>query len=144
MKFGNTQSKDLIVHRDERGHLFEVLRSDDHLFEGFGQVYVNYTLPGIVRGFHRHFKHSDIICCLVGSILLVTVDDVGNLEEQVISENEPRLIKIPPTIWHGFQGISKEAALTMSVVKYPFNPDTPDVEIVDAFDNPWSYQWRQL
>ena len=41
--------KELKVIPDERGRLMEILRSDDKLFERFGQVYVTTTYPGVVK-----------------------------------------------------------------------------------------------
>jgi dTDP-4-dehydrorhamnose 3,5-epimerase len=41
--------KDLKVIPDERGLLMEMLRSDDEVFQKFGQVYVTMVYPGVDR-----------------------------------------------------------------------------------------------
>ena len=51
--------KPLRIHADERGYLFEMLRSDEPLFQGFGQSYVTAVYPGVVKGWHFHKKQYD-------------------------------------------------------------------------------------
>ena len=37
---------------DERGRLMEILRRDEEIFGGFGQVYLTTTYPGVVKAWH--------------------------------------------------------------------------------------------
>ena len=46
--------KKLKVIADERGRLMEILRADDEMFTGFGQVYMTTAYPGVVKGWHYH------------------------------------------------------------------------------------------
>ena len=39
---------------DERGRLMEMLRCDDPIFKGFGQVYLTTAYPGVVKAWHYH------------------------------------------------------------------------------------------
>ncbi|HEA47125.1 MAG TPA: dTDP-4-dehydrorhamnose 3,5-epimerase, partial [bacterium] len=41
--------KKLKILKDERGALFEILRSDDKIFEKFGQVYISKCKLGWVK-----------------------------------------------------------------------------------------------
>lgn len=43
-------TKSLKLIPDERGHLMEILRNDDAIFEKFGQVYKTTAYPGVVKG----------------------------------------------------------------------------------------------
>ena len=55
--------RDLPVHSDDRGNLFEMLRKDDPEYTKFGQVYlVEDRTPFTIRAFHRHFKLWDWFC----------------------------------------------------------------------------------
>src|ERR1700709_700387 len=47
----------LRVARDPRGYLFEPLGSS---FEGFHNVHVVFTVPGVVRGNHYHLKGTEV------------------------------------------------------------------------------------
>ena len=44
--------KKLKVVSDERGRLMEMLRADDEMFQGFGQVYMTTAYPGAVSYTH--------------------------------------------------------------------------------------------
>ena len=46
--------KQLKVIPDERGRLMEILRNDDDIFTGFGQVYLTTTYPQVVKAWHYH------------------------------------------------------------------------------------------
>ena len=49
MAIDGVRTKALRVIPDERGRLMEILRCDDDLFEGFGQVYMTAVYPGVVK-----------------------------------------------------------------------------------------------
>ena len=66
--------KNLKVVPDERGRLTEILRRDDEVFSGFGQVYVTTTLPGVVKAWHKHLKQADNIACVAGMIKVALYD----------------------------------------------------------------------
>jgi dTDP-4-dehydrorhamnose 3,5-epimerase len=144
-KYKNIKSNNLDIKSDARGSLAEILRADNELFEKFGQVYFTKTLPLQIRGIHRHRLHADMICCISGMINLLTISDENNcphLEEILLDGRTPVLIKIPTKIWHGWQCISEEPALVVSITETPFNPAFPDAEQVDPIQNLWSYKWK--
>ncbi|MBN1268353.1 MAG: dTDP-4-dehydrorhamnose 3,5-epimerase, partial [Kiritimatiellae bacterium] len=51
---------------DERGRLMEILRNDDEIFKGFGQVYVTTCKPGYAKAWHFHRHQEDNFVCLAG------------------------------------------------------------------------------
>jgi len=53
------QVKTLKMIADERGWLMEMLRSDEDLYQGFGQVYMTAAYPGVVKGWHYHKLQVD-------------------------------------------------------------------------------------
>ncbi len=63
--------KDLKFIPDERGRLMEILRSDEEIFQKFGQIYMTTNYPGVVKAWHYHQKQTDNICCLKGMIKIV-------------------------------------------------------------------------
>ena len=58
--------KTLVIHPDQRGRLFEILRSDDSIFKRFGQVYVTTAYPGVVKAWHYHKKQEDYFVVVQG------------------------------------------------------------------------------
>jgi dTDP-4-dehydrorhamnose 3,5-epimerase len=139
--------KKLKLIRDERGRLMEILRRDDRLFEQFGQVYITTAYPGVVKAWHYHKKQTDNFTCVGGMMRLGLYDarkdspTFGNVEEHVISLENPLLVKIPPEVYHGFKCISDKEALVVNTVTEPYNPGEPDEYRVDAFDNDIPFDW---
>src|SRR3989338_4253487 len=109
--------KKLKVIPDERGRLMEILRSDDDIFKEFGQVYMTTAKPGVVKAWHYHKIQTDNFACVSGKIRLALYDARKNsktykeINEFVISLDDPLLVQIPPNVYHGFKCISKEEAI---------------------------------
>ncbi|MEK6655022.1 MAG: dTDP-4-dehydrorhamnose 3,5-epimerase family protein, partial [Thermodesulfobacteriota bacterium] len=66
--------KKLRVISDERGRLMEILRADDEVFHGFGQVYMTTAYPGVVKGWHYHKRQFDNMAVVRGMMKIVLYD----------------------------------------------------------------------
>ncbi len=142
--------KELRVHPDARGRLFEVLRADeDEYYSGFGQVYVTTTYPGVVKAWHLHRKQTDFFCCVRGMIRLAVYDDRegsptrGELNEWCLGEHRMIAVKIPPGVLHGFQCVSETEAMVINTVDYPYNPTEPDEYRTHPHDNDIPFDWTR-
>ncbi len=131
-----------------RGHLMEAQRADDLHYPGFGQAYVTMTNAGVVRAWYRHRLQIDQIALIKGSLLLVLFDSrsesptYGTVIELRISDDSPKMIQIPPGVWHGFCAIGQEQLFLLHLNSVPFNPSNTDEERL-AEDNPAiPYQWK--
>ena len=85
------QVKTLKVIADERGWLMEMLRKDDDLFAGFGQVYMTAGYPGVVKGWHYHKKQIDNFACIKSMMKVVLYDpreDSATLARSTSSASE--------------------------------------------------------
>ena len=139
--------KPLRVISDERGYLFEMLRSDEPLFERFGQSYCTAVYPGVVKAWHYHQKQTDHFVCVHGMPKVVLYDDRkgsptrGLVNEFFIGERNPVLLVIPRLVWHGMKGIGSETALIVNHPTEPYNPKEPD-EYRKPYDSPdIPYDW---
>jgi dTDP-4-dehydrorhamnose 3,5-epimerase len=118
---------------DDRGWLMEILRADEpELFQGFGQVYVSATYPGVVKGWHYHKLQLDNFACVAGMVKLVLVDTrAGSVTEGVVNEFvigslNPMLVQVPKLVYHGWKCIGSEVALVVNVPTEPYRYDDPD------------------
>ena len=84
------KTKTLRVIPDERGRLMEVLRSDDTIFEKFGQIYVTTAYPGVVNEFFMGDHHQ--------ILLKVPAGIVHGFK--CISDRESIVINIPTEVYH--------------------------------------------
>lgn len=143
------QVKPLKVIPDERGRLMEMLRADDPLFRGFGQVYMTTAYPGVVKAWHYHRKQWDHFVCVRGMMKVVLFDGRdessthGNVKEYFIGEQRPALIQIPPMVYHGFKCISETEAIVVNTVTEVYNYEDPDEFRVDAHKNDIPYDWAR-
>jgi dTDP-4-dehydrorhamnose 3,5-epimerase len=132
---------------NERGRLMEVQRSDDPEFPGFGQVYVTQSFAGVTKAWYRHRTQVDQIAVITGLAKLVLFDDraasptQGSLNEIVFGELAPRLVLIPPGVWHGFRAIGPSDAFFLHINDTPFDHSAPDEDRIAPDDISIPYQW---
>jgi dTDP-4-dehydrorhamnose 3,5-epimerase len=114
---------------DERGAVLHMLRADSPLFMGFGEIYFSLVLPGVVKGWKRHRRLTQHFAVPVGQIRLVLFDDrpdspsVGRLEELLLGRPDRYdLVRIPPGLWYGFQGLGAIPALVANCTDFPHDP----------------------
>jgi len=140
--------KDLIVRRDYRGRLMEILRCDEEIFSRFGQVYMTTAKPGIVKGWHYHKKQTDNFALVKGKGRVGLYDNRQKsptkraFMEILLSEKKPKLIRIPPRIYHGFECLGKEEAIFINIPDKPYKIDSPDEIRIHPFNNDIPLKWK--
>lgn len=144
--------KPLELKNDFRGFLMEMLRSDDALFQRFGQVYITGCRRGLAKAWHYHSVQIDHFVCVAGRALLVLCDTRegspthGRAQEFVLeappSENHPPLlVQIPPFVVHGFTALDCDEARIVNVPTQLYRYDDPD-EHRFPWDSPEvPYRW---
>lgn len=141
--------KKLKMLPDERGRLMEILRCDDEIFKKFGQVYMTTALPGVVKAWHYHKIQTDYFFCIAGKMCLALYDARENsptfkeVNEFILTLDEPKVVQIPNMVYHGFKGISKEEAIIINVPTEPYSPASPDEYRLDPYENDIPYNWKE-
>ena len=123
---------------DERGAVLHMVRSDWPIFERFGEIYFSEVNHGHVKAWKRHRLMTQHFAVPRGRIRLVIHDtrpdspSLGVIETIILGRPDRYLlIKIPPGLWYGFQGVSEEPALLANMADRPHDPyesETLDVE----------------
>jgi dTDP-4-dehydrorhamnose 3,5-epimerase len=141
--------KPLKVFCDERGRLMEVLRSDDELFQNFGQVYITSAYPGVVKAWHYHKVQTDHFAVVHGMAKIVLYDSrdesptKGEVNQFFAGGPRAVLIRIPPLVYHGYKCISEHETIIMNVPTELFNYDQPDEHRVPPNDPSIPYDWAR-
>lgn len=141
--------KDLNLLPDERGYLMEILRSDDPLFQRFGQAYVTAAYPGVVKAWHFHTRQTDHFCVVKGMAKVVLYDPRedsptrGEVNEFVIGEQKPRLVVIPPLVYHGYKNIGPETVLLLNMPTEVYDYAEPDEHRVAPHAGAVPYDWTR-
>lgn len=129
---------------DERGTIYHMLRRDDPHFIEFGEIYFTSIYRRVVKGWHRHSAMTLNYACIAGRVKLVLYDDRpdsptrGALMERFLGPDDYALVVIPPGLWVGMKGMTKEAVVA-NCATVPHDPD--DTERLDPFSSAIPYDW---
>ena len=141
--------KPLKVIPDERGRLMEIMRSDDDMFEKFGQIYMTTAYPGVVKGWHYHKLQADHFVVLHGMMKVVLYDDrensptKGEVNVFFLGEHNMQMLKIPKLVWHGFKCISEYEAAVINIPTEIYNYEKPDEYREKPHGGKIPYDWSR-
>ncbi|MBO4905018.1 MAG: capsular polysaccharide biosynthesis protein CapF [Lachnospiraceae bacterium] len=112
----------LTMHKDERGSFTEFLRTDDR-----GQVSVNISRPGIVKGGHWHNTKNEKFLVVKGTGL-IRLRKIGSTEvtEYRVSGDDLTVVDIPCGYTHTIANTGDEDMVTVMWVNEAYNPDKGD------------------
>jgi len=142
--------KQIKVNADDRGRLAEILRSDDEVFDKFGQVYFTTVYPGVVKAWHFHKLQDDHFCCVHGMIKVGLYDaregspTKGQTQEVVMGEHHMVLLRIPKGVYHGFKGLGVKEAIVINVPSVAYNRAQPDEHRLPARTEQIPFDWDSV
>lgn len=134
-------------HCDDRGYVMEVLRRDAPHFMDFGQAYISTCYPGIIKAWHCHRKQTDHFCVLSGMAKIGFYDDRpesptrGEKMSVVIGDDNPLLVQIPPSVWHGQMCLGGTTSVLLNIPTHLYDYAAPDEERRDPFDPAIGFDW---
>jgi dTDP-4-dehydrorhamnose 3,5-epimerase len=137
------------VLSDERGRLGEILRTDDEMFEKFGQVYFTTTYPGVVKAWHWHKKQTDYFYVAKGMVKVALYDNrdgsktKGCVNQVYLGEHCPAVLRIPPGVCHGWMCVSEDEAYIINTPTEVYNYSQPDEFRIPPHDNDIPYDWTR-
>jgi dTDP-4-dehydrorhamnose 3,5-epimerase len=132
----NYSFKDIHFNEDDRAqrllNVFNDLNS--------GQInisYVNSTKH--VVAWHKHNIQTDYWCCIKGSfkVGLATHDDGAEFE--YLSDKNPRILKIPPGIYHGYKAL-EPGSILMYYLTEKYNPEDEIRAAPGEFNEIWQIE----
>jgi dTDP-4-dehydrorhamnose 3,5-epimerase len=133
---------------DERGYLMEILRKDDDLFEGFGQVYITMVKPHYAKAWHMHEKQTDHFVCIKGNARVVLCDKrkesktFNEVNEFILGEKNRILLKIPMRVMHGFESVDENEAVILNIPTKTYNYGNPDEIRLPFNSNEINFKWK--
>lgn len=118
----NDLSYPLDVKTDQRGSLFELLKSSH-----FGQVFLSKTRAGVVRGNHYHNSKIEKFCVLHGRAVIrlrnILSDEVVSYP---VSGEKIEVVDIPPGYTHSIENTSDDELIVLFWSNQIFDPRHPD------------------
>jgi dTDP-4-dehydrorhamnose 3,5-epimerase len=131
--------KEISVYVDDRGIVAEIVRADDPIYAGrFGQVYYATCNPGVVKAWHYHKIHTDVLYCIYGSAKLCLFDNRegsptrGQTNIFILNEFNQEAVRIPPGVLHGQICLGSVPCIVLNVQSHLYDP--ADEFKIDPFD----------
>lgn len=132
---------------DERGCLLHMLRCDAEQFRQFGEIYFSESIPGVIKGWKKHQKMTQLYAVPVGKIQLVIADlredslSYGVVDEIILGRPDYyQLVCIPPNLWYAFKNIGQNNSLIANCSDLPHDPNESMNLPLDT--DKIAYQWN--
>tara|TARA_B100000686_G_C16655359_1_gene897831 strand:+ start:384 stop:809 length:426 start_codon:yes stop_codon:yes gene_type:complete len=122
----------------DNGKVMQMLRNDSKYFTKFGEIYFSTVLFEKFKGWHRHKKLTSNFAVVFGKIEITLYDSrinsstKGNKDQFFLSQENYQLITVPPLVWTGIKGISKQTAIIAVCTDLPY--DESEIERKSSFD----------
>ena len=119
---------DLKVNIDNRGSFTELFRTDER-----GQVSVNISKPGIVKGNHWHNTKNEKFVVVSGEgMIRFRKIDSDKVIEYKVSGDQLEVIDIPCGYTHNIENIGDTDMVTIMWANELFNPEKPDTYFMEV------------
>lgn len=128
---------------DSSGSVMHVMKSTDENFDEFGEVYFSTVLKGCIKAWKLHKKMVLNLVVPSGSVLFNFIDlredsKTFNKKCKIILSQAPyQRLTVPPNIWFGFKGLSKDLNLICNVANITHNPNEVLRKNIDEIDCDW-------
>jgi len=122
-------------HEDDRAQrLLDVFPSID------GQINISYVnSTNHVVAWHKHEVQTDYWICLKGSFKIGLADEAGLIRWEYLSDKNPRVLEIPPGIYHGYKALEPNSIL-MYYLTHKYNPSDEFRAEVGQFGENWNME----
>ena len=118
----DTFAYDLNMHCDDRGSFTEFLRTPER-----GQVSVNISRPGIVKGNHWHHTKNEKFLVVKGEgVIRFRRIDSDQVIEYRVSGDKLQVVDIPCGYTHNIENVGDGDLVTVMWANEAFDPDRPD------------------
>ena len=139
------EAMDLREIPDARGSVLHMVKEDQPGFRGFGELYFSEVHSGMVKAWRLHREFHQQLTVPVGRVRVVLFDHrpgsptEGALDILEIGRPDAyRLLRIPPGVWYGFQGMGPGISLIANCSNRPYDPSEisrlPDTATEVPFD----------
>jgi len=141
--------KPIHVIADERGRVIEILRSDDPLFERFGQVFVSTAYPGVVKAWRRHKKQTSFLAVISGMARVGLYDSregsptYREVYEVCAGVHNPVIMRVPPGVWYGYKCVSESECMVMNIPTRLRSNVEPDEERTPPHGDDIPFDWSR-
>ncbi len=131
---------------DERGAIFHMLRSDEEMFEKFGEIYFSKIYKDVIKAWHIHSEMKLNYSVVYGMVKMVLFDDrkdsrtKGNIMEIFLGDENYMLVKVPQNVWNGFKGYGTDFSIVANCATIAHKKS--EISRLDPFSDTIPYDWN--
>lgn len=135
----------LLQIKTEHGVVSRMLRSTDHFFTAFGEIYFSSVPAGSRKDWRLHRSLTMHLCVPVGMVRFVLIDtreasgSRGELLDLEIGVDDHQLLTVPKGVWMSFENRRTSDALVANCATEPHSPTEVVRRTVN--DPPLSFDW---
>ena len=120
------------------GDVLHVLKSTEVSFQGYGEAYFSWIISGAIKGWKQHVQMTMNLVVPIGSVRFVFHDlEKKIFREEMIGEQLYQRLTVPPKIWYGFQGRSRNSSLILNIANLPHSPEEVERKELDMIQFNW-------
>lgn len=121
-------SYELKMNEDQRGSFTEFLKTSDR-----GQVSVNISKPGIIKGNHWHHTKNEKFLVVSGQgVIRFRKIDCKEVLEYFVSGEKMEVVDIPIGYTHNIENLGDTDMVTIMWANEPFDPKKPDTYFLEV------------
>lgn len=118
----------LKMHRDERGSFTEVFHSKEK-----GQISINISKPGIVKGNHYHnSKHEKFLVVSGSGLIRLRKVSEDKIIQYLVDDKNLVIVDIPAGYTHSIENIGEQDMVTVIWVNESFDKENPDTYYLEV------------
>ena len=123
------------------GNVLHGMKRNELGYDGFGEAYFSTIDYDVIKAWKRHHEMTLNLVVPVGEIRFVIFDDrnnsKGQIQEVLLSKNNYCRLTVPPMVWMGFQGISKETSMLLNIASIPHVASESDNKLLEEIEFDW-------
>jgi dTDP-4-dehydrorhamnose 3,5-epimerase len=124
------------------GGVMHAMKKSDDGYNGFGEAYFSNVKYTSIKAWKRHKEMTLNLIVPTGKIRFVLYDDrvsgAEKFQEIIISKSNYCRLTVPPMVWVGFQGLSKNGSTLLNVANIEHNPNEADKKGISGINFDWS------
>jgi len=118
----NQFSYNLKMNEDDRGSFTEFIKTPER-----GQVSVNISKPGIIKGNHWHHSKNEKFLVVSGKgVIRLRRVDSDETVEYLVSSDKMEVVDIPTGYTHNIENLGDSDMVTVMWANESFDPEKPD------------------
>ncbi len=129
--------------KNAKGDIMHGLRSDENLFNGFGEAYFTKIKYNSIKGWKLHKKMTMNLIVPLGTVRFVMYDDrissnsKGKFFEYILSHKNYSRLTVSPNIWFAFMGLEKNYSLILNISNILHSDNEVEAKVIDEINYDW-------